>query len=125
MLRRFLREHHQHEPEARRPLSLWRPGRETEQRLLDVLAPVTARFASQAGGWIDRMSDRELRAALRATPTFGELQVDAAEVLTRLSVGAGILIPAGDARAARIPSPVRSSHLRRIPDRHTTGVYRR
>jgi hypothetical protein len=94
MLRRFLRAE-QRGTDAE--------GRAEEQRLLDLLPPLAAHFADTPAGWVDRMPGDHILAVLRTAPGFAELQADPAEVLDRLSAGAGVLVPAGDARRGADP----------------------
>ena len=73
--------------------------------LLDILAPVAFHFAALPSGWTDLMSPGQLRDAVRiAGPAFTELDQSASDIVRHLSIGTGILVPAGNPSAGRHPS---------------------
>ena len=72
--------------------------------LLEILAPVAFHFATLPGGWTDLMSPTQLRTAVRcAGPAFTERNKTASDLVRELSVGAGMVVPAGNPAGGRPP----------------------
>jgi HEAT repeat protein len=98
VLRWFLTRAHRAEEHWRGP----ELSAEEVDGLLDVLAPVAFHFATLPAGWADLMPPFQLRDALRqAGPAFTERMQSASDILRDLSVGTGILVPAGNPSAGR------------------------
>lgn len=101
VLRWFLTRAHRADDDPGRPEL--RP--EEVDALLDILAPVAFHFATQPTGWMDLMPPGQLRDAIRLTgPAFAERKRPASDIVQELSIGAGILVPAGNPSAGRHPS---------------------
>ena len=67
------------------------------QHLLDVLTHVAVTFARDPRGWIDRMSHRDLAAAVKgAGDALADLGGSPGTVIERLAGKAGILVPVGN-----------------------------
>jgi HEAT repeat protein len=104
IIRRFLRSEHRDTPVDHPSDYFAGETIERQQRLLQILRPVAFAFASAAHGWADQMSSEDILDVLRAHPALiPPSQVDAPAALTELSVHAGVLVPAGDARAGAEP----------------------
>lgn len=106
IVRRFLRsEHHTGVSKTQSPSAFGGTQRQREQRLLQILCPLAFTFASAEGGWVEQMPTGAVLKALRdlAKDALLPAGVDAIDALHELSVNAGVLVPAGDAREGANP----------------------
>jgi HEAT repeat protein len=100
VLRWFLTRAHRADERTGRPELL----AEEVDAMLEIMAPVAFHFATRPTGWVDLMPADQLRSAIRDTgPAFTERDRPAAMFIQELSIGAGILVPAGNPSAGRRP----------------------